>query len=158
YRALTGADRTSGDIGASVAAARRTMIATSAEAFSPVLFLRGSDSVIFDFTGRRVQRPGGKKKGRALAPALPTALDRPFSLVLGDLVDDRAILQKQLQDFMKGNGDVLAEDIPLSTLTQRCVLKYGEEVLESLFQEAHASLSETAIPPLIGAIARFVTP
>jgi hypothetical protein len=59
---------------------------------------------------------------------------------------------------MKENGDVLAEDLPLSTLTQRCVLKYGEEVLESLFQEALASLPETTTPPLVGALARFVTP
>src|SRR5262249_42314675 len=35
YRALTGAERGLGDIGAAVAAARRTLLSTSAEAFSP---------------------------------------------------------------------------------------------------------------------------
>src|SRR5262249_56335094 len=38
YRALTAAERTQGDIGASVAAARRTLLAQSAEAFSPILY------------------------------------------------------------------------------------------------------------------------
>lgn len=48
YRSLTGAERGMGDIGASVAAARRTLLAQSAEAFSPILYLRGSESVIFN--------------------------------------------------------------------------------------------------------------
>src|SRR5262249_59885611 len=43
YRALTGAERGAGDIGASVAAARRTLLAESAEAFSPILCLRAAD-------------------------------------------------------------------------------------------------------------------
>src|SRR5262249_49490663 len=53
YRALTAEDRKEGDIGASVAAARRTLLAESAEAFSPVLYLRGASSVVFDFADRR---------------------------------------------------------------------------------------------------------
>src|SRR5262249_36039125 len=43
YRSLTEAERGKGDVGASVAAARRTLLAQSAEAFSPILYLRGSD-------------------------------------------------------------------------------------------------------------------
>src|SRR5262249_29883653 len=58
YRSLAGAGRAVGDIGTSVAAARRTLLAASAEAFSPVLFLRGAGSVIFDFTDRRVVKRG----------------------------------------------------------------------------------------------------
>jgi CHAT domain len=158
YRSLTGADRSSGDIGASVAAARRTLIAGSAEAFSPILFLRGSDSVIFDFAGRRVSKPGAKKKGKALAPAFQTLLDKPFCMVLGELEDDRAVLQHQLEQFMTENGEALVEGQALSTLTQRCVLKFGQDVLHSLFQDALASLSQAGAPPLVDALARFVTP
>src|SRR5262249_49227599 len=36
YRSLTAANRSRGDIGSSVAAARRTLLAMSAEAFSPI--------------------------------------------------------------------------------------------------------------------------
>jgi hypothetical protein len=54
YGALTGSERGLGDVGAAVSAARRTLLSQSADAFSPVLYLRGSDSAIFDFRSRRV--------------------------------------------------------------------------------------------------------
>jgi CHAT domain len=158
YRSLTGADRSSGDIGASVAAARRTLIAQSAEAFSPILFLRGSDSVIFNFKGRRVSRPSAKKKGPALAPALQTLLDTPFTTVVGDLEDDRAALQRQLEQFMKEQGETDLESMTLSALAQSCELKFGQENLHAIFQDALSSLSQAGAPPLVDALARFVTP
>ncbi len=158
YRSLTGADRGSGDIGASVAAARRTLLATSAEAFSPILFLRGSGSVIFDFQGRRVNRPGAKKRGKTLAPALQAMLDRPFTVVVGDLDDDRAALRKQLDQFMQENGEASLPGLSLHALTQRCTLKYGQEVLHSIFQDSLANTAVAETPPLLSALARFVTP
>jgi hypothetical protein len=157
YRALTGSDRTQGDVGASVAAARRTLLSQSAEAFSPILFLRSADSVIFNFEGRRVARPGGKRRSKSIAPALQSLLERPFTMVLGDLDDDRVALREALTRFMLENGDTAAAGISLAALTQRCLLRFGQEVLHSLFQET-LSTATPAAPPLIDAIARFVTP
>ncbi|WP_437850968.1 CHAT domain-containing protein [Sorangium sp. So ce363] len=158
YRALTGASLSQGDIGASVAAARRTLLSQSAEAFSPVLYLRGSDSVVFNFQGRRVARPGKKSRSKGLAPALQSLLERPFTTVLGDLEDDRAALQRELEQFMQDNGEPATPGMSLSALTQRCVLRFGQEVLHSLFQQALTASPGATAPPLVDALARFVRP
>lgn len=158
YRSLTSAERSQGDIGASVAAARRTLLAQSAEAFSPVLFLRGSDSVIFNFEGRRVAKPGGKKKSKAIAPALQSLLERSFTMVLGDIDDDIRSLHAELTQFMKENGDENVEGLSLSALTQRCTLRFGQDVLHSLFQQALAQSTQLAAPPLVDALSRFIAP
>lgn len=52
YRALTINPGTRGDIGAALTATRRTLLTTSAEAFSPILCLRTTSSVIFKFQGQ----------------------------------------------------------------------------------------------------------
>ena len=158
YRSLTGAERGQGNIGASVAAARRSLLSRSAEAFSPILFLRGSDSVIFNFESRRVAKPGKKSQSRGLAPALQGLLERPFTAVLGDLDDDRAALREELVRFTQENGEPAAEGMSLSALTQRCMLRFGQEVLHSLFQQALMISPDTPLPPLVNALARFVTP
>lgn len=49
YRALVTAERGRGDVARSSSAARRTLLLESAAGFSPVLYLRGNDSVLFDF-------------------------------------------------------------------------------------------------------------
>ena len=148
YRALTGAERGQGDVGAAVAAARRTLLAQSAEAFSPILYLRGAGSVIFNFEGRRVTRPGGKRKSKTLAPALQSLLEKPFTLVLGDAEEDRATLRKGLEEFMQANGDEAAAGLPLGVLTQRCALQFGQEVLHSLFQQALQGAQNPQASPL----------
>jgi CHAT domain len=158
YRSLTGSDRTSGDIGQSIAAARRTLLASSAEAFSPILFLRGSDSIIFDFDGRRIAKPSGKKRGRGLAPALGAILDRPYCLVLGDHDEARDTLLRDLNQFMEDNGDKPDPNASLSAVTQRCLLRFGQEVLHSLFQQALATTQTVDVPPLVDALARMTPP
>jgi hypothetical protein len=158
YRALTGAERTQGDIGSAVAAARRTLLAQSAEAFSPILFLRGADSVIFNFEGRRVSKPAGKRRSRTIAPVLQVLLEKPFTMVLGDLDEDRGALQTELSQFMKENGDEVAEGVSLSALTQRCSLRFGQEVLHSLFQQALMASLQAPTPPLVDAIGRLICP
>jgi CHAT domain len=50
YHALTRGMGTRGDLVRSLAAARRTMLAKSAEGFSPVLYLRAPRSDLFDFS------------------------------------------------------------------------------------------------------------
>lgn len=158
YRSLTKAEQNAGDIAQSMAAARRTLLATSAEAFSPVLFLRGSDSVIFDFEGRKVMKPNGKKRGRGLAPALASILERPYCLVLGDQDEARDTLLRELIQFMEDNGDKSENAASLSALTQRCMLRFGQDVLHSLFQQTLSTTQTTAPPPLIDAFAGIVPP
>ncbi|WP_437672936.1 CHAT domain-containing protein [Sorangium sp. So ce131] len=158
YRSLTGAERGLGDIGASVAAARRTLLAQSAEAFSPILFLRGTGSAIFDFGERRVSRQRARRSSRGLSPALQSLLERPFTMVLGDVEEDRAALKAELLSFMKESGDTAPEALSLSALTQRCALRFGQESLHVLFQQALMTSLEEPVPPLARALARLIAP
>ncbi|HRI68905.1 MAG TPA: CHAT domain-containing protein [Polyangium sp.] len=60
YRALTEVDRPTGDISRAVNEARRSLFAmydSSAQAFSPVIYLRGPNGDIFDF---KLRQSGGK--------------------------------------------------------------------------------------------------
>jgi hypothetical protein len=158
YRALTAADRPEGDVGAAVAAARRTLLAASAEAFSPVLYLRGQSSVIFGFERRRVAQPTAKRGSNKLAPALQSLLESPFTMVLGDLQESHEGLLRELSQFMVENGDTEVAGLPLSALTQRCFLQFGADVLQSIFQQALTATLASPAPPLVAALARFVPP
>lgn len=158
YHSLTGSDRSHGDIGQSVAAARRTLLATSSEAFSPILYLRGSSSVIFDFQNRRVSKPSGKKRSRGMAPALQALLEQPFTMVLGNLDEDCDMVRKELVQFMTENGSAVDEGTPLSALTQLCMLRFGQEVLHSLFQQAMTPNPRESPPPLIESLGRLIPP
>ncbi|WP_437568548.1 CHAT domain-containing protein [Sorangium sp. So ce542] len=158
YRSLTGSQRGLGDIGESVTAARRTLLVQSAEAFSPVLFLRGPGSAIFDFSDRRVSRQRERRSSRGLSPALHSLLEKPFTMVLGDLEEDRAALEAELLSYMKESGDTAPETLSLSALTQRCALKFGQEKLHVLFQQALMTSREVPVPPLARAFAPLVAP
>ena len=158
YRSLTGADQGQGDVGASVGAARRTLLAQGAEAFSPVLFLRGSGSVLFDFTGRRVSRAKARRRSKGLAPALQSVLDRPFTLVLGELDDERGALRQELTTFMQEHEAMSEPGLSLVQLTQRCMMMFGQEILHSLFQQSLASTLSTPVPPLIHALGGVLPP
>jgi len=158
YRSLAGDGRAVGDIGASVAAARRTLLVESAEAFSPVLYLRGAGSVIFDFHDRRIVKQGARRKSKGLPPALQSMLEKPFTWVLGDLGEDQAVLRNEFISFLKENGETGVENFSLSALAQRCTLKYGSEYLLSLFQQTLSAAPGGEASPLIGALARFAGP
>ena len=91
YRTLAGADRSRGDVALSLNEARRAVLGSfggSAEAFSPVLYLRGSSGVLFDFTGRAlgaapatseraVMPPSAPRKPGALAPSIAAEIRKP---------------------------------------------------------------------------------
>lgn len=155
YRSLTAV----GDIGTSMAAARRTLITQSAEAFSPVLFLRGSDTVLFDFSRRKLVKTHHKRKGRVVAPALQTLLDHPpYTMVLGNVDEDRAALRDELLKFLKENNDIVDPAMVLGAMTQRCVMRFGEEVLHSLFQQSIAGSLHDEPPPFIHALGALVPP
>jgi CHAT domain len=158
YRALTGAERASGDIGESISAARRTLLTQSAESFSPVLYLRGSDTVIFNFKGRRVARPTATCGGKRLAPAIQHLLERPFTLVFGDLAEDRAALKSEIEQFLEDQGDSTATGKPLSLAMQHCAMRYGLDVLHSIFQQSILGHGQAALPPFAEAMGRLVPP
>ncbi|MBK8260349.1 MAG: CHAT domain-containing protein [Nannocystis sp.] len=63
YRTLTGSRDGVGDVAASLQATRRTFIERGAEAFSPVLYLRGADPRLLDFKRRRLIAPTQARGG-----------------------------------------------------------------------------------------------
>ncbi|APR88373.1 hypothetical protein A7982_13722 [Minicystis rosea] len=166
YRALAGADRGGGDIARAMNEARRAILATfeaSAEAASPVLYLRGSNGTIFDFKGRKVAplRAGtAAPTTSGIDPALVSVLRAPFSLVLGDRWEgDGAALDSfrdKLQKELAKAADPAPAGLPLSALAQRFALRRGADKLGSEFQKAFRS-GATA-PPLIAALARHIGP
>jgi hypothetical protein len=166
YRALTGAGRAAGDVGASLGGARRTLLLQSAEGFSPVLYLRGADTVLFDFEGRSVGRPSarGVAGASALDPALRSVLARPFSLVLGDAggaageIKGREALRRALGRQLAENGDPAAEGLLLPALIERCALRFGEDALSGVFQDVVLDASGVAIHPALEGLARFAGP
>jgi hypothetical protein len=168
YQVLAGArpqDRNGGDVVASVLAARSSLLGDSAEAFSPVLYLRGSESTIFDFPrSRRVSPPRHVPVAGAaanLAPALRALLQQPFSLVLGDndhRAEDKAALRAQVERFLREDGDTGIRDASLGVLAQRCLLRFGKEKLYELFQEALIDTLSEPCPRLVASLARVLRP
>jgi CHAT domain-containing protein len=169
YQVLAGAgpeNRGAGDVVASLVAARSSLLGDSAEAFSPVLYLRGSESTIFDFPqNRRVSPPGpaSATTGAAagLAPALRALLQQRFSLVLGDndhRADDKAALRAQIERFLSEDGDSRIRDASLDALAERCLLRFGKEKLYELFQEALIDTLGEPCPRLVTALARVLRP
>ncbi len=76
YRSLTSANRSDGDIAVGINDARRAILDTfdgSAEAFSPVLYLRSPATVLFDFKGRKVAPPAPSLAAKILASGVDSA-------------------------------------------------------------------------------------
>jgi hypothetical protein len=171
YRSLTRAAVQRGDVARSLHDARRSILAgyqESAEAFSPVLYLRGHGSTLFDFRRRKVAPPSAPARTTPATPvdpavgALLAMLQQPCSLVLGDhlLVDSWAVAvesfrQKLLRD-LQPTPWATPEALPLSTLSQRYVLQFGARRLKSEFQ----ALFRDTLPalPLVEALARRLSP
>ncbi len=158
YRTLTGAERASGDIGASVAAVRSTLLAESAEAFSLVLYLRAADSVIFNFKNRKVTQPRSKSKSTRLAPALQQVLEKPFTLVLGDEQEDTTLLKKEIEQFLTDQGTSLPMNLPLSALMQQCAMRFGIDVLHSIFQASMMEQMGESVSPFVEVMGQIAPP
>jgi hypothetical protein len=168
YRALAGAGQGKGDIALSLNEARRAMLAAfdgSAEAFSPVVYLRGPDGVLFDFKGRKVAPPEAppppvSRGAKALDPALVRLVRRPFSLLLGDRWEtDRAALDgfcDTLRRELSAASDPAPEGLSMSALAQRFALRRGVDELGEAFQEAFPG--DVTIPPILSALARVLGP
>jgi CHAT domain-containing protein len=168
YQVLAGAgpeNRGAGDVVASLVAARSSLLGDSAEAFSPVLYLRGTEAAIFDFSRNRRLSPArpAPAPGPAadLAPALRALLQQRFSLILGDndhRAEDKAALRAQIERFLREEGDRGLQDASLGVLAQRCLMRSGKDKLYELFQEALIDTLDQPSPRLVTALARVLRP
>lgn len=167
YRALAGGDRGQGDIALAVNEARRAILGAfegSAEAFSPVVYLRGPDGVLFDFKGRKLAPPTpgpvSTPVRNGIDPALAKLLGRPFSLVIGDR-------WKREQASLQGFRDKLHKELakasapappalPMSAVAQRFALHRGADKLGGEFQKAFPG--SVAAPPIVRAFGRVIGP
>ncbi|WP_438000363.1 CHAT domain-containing protein [Sorangium sp. So ce185] len=168
YRALAGASLGKGDVARAVSEARRAILAEfegSAEAFSPVVYLRGPDGVLFDFKGRKVApplvlQPAVSDAARAIEPALARIVSRPFSLLLGDRWKaERAALDRfrdKLRTELARGSEPPPAGLPMSALAQRYALRRGADKLGAEFQRAFRAGAEA--PPVIKALARALGP
>ena len=167
YRSLTGAAVRSGDVVRSLHNARRTVLVDfqeSAEAFSPVLYLRGNDSTLFDFQSRKThslhapapaasrcrgrlrrERAADRDAQALLAPARGSwAAPAPRGLPQGPV--RRA----------QGTPRQILDSLPLSALAQRYALAQGEEAVSTQFQ-ARLRNAATSLP-LLDALAKRLGP
>ena len=169
YRSLTGAVQQRGDVALSLNQARRAVLGSfggSAEAFSPVLYLRGHDPILFDFKSRKILPPPGPSTHSAhatpdvRAPALHRILEAPFTLVLGDRWKDERVMldgfRERLQRALTQKMGSLPANLSMSALTQHYALHFGEEDLDLEFQQSFGDAA--AAHPLIGALARKLVP
>jgi hypothetical protein len=167
YRSLAGTSAHPGDVARSLHDARRTVLADfdeSAEAFSPVLYLRGPDAGLFSFEGRQLRPPRPATASAApdasvkpVADALRALLQQPCSLLLGDhWAHTVEAFRQTLHDELRETSRAVHEALPLSALTQRYALQFGEDALsdrfQTAFQEAEPSL------PLVEAVAKRLGP
>ncbi len=167
YTHLIGARIGGGDVGASMQASRRTLLAGSADGFSPVLYLRGPDAQLFDLEERRLKPPKATRGGSAsgeLPAALRTLLQGPFSLILGEAWDDEATaeirdrLREALLEALKSSEQAEAHT-PLFSLAQRYALAAGRLKLDRLFQKILLAVhSRHDAPAIIDAIAPHLRP
>ncbi|WP_158617809.1 CHAT domain-containing protein [Corallococcus sp. CA049B] len=169
YRTLTGRAALRGDVALALNDARRTVLSTfhdSAEAFSPVLYLRGHDSVLFEFKGRWVSPPKPISPIAGVgpsSPALQRLLERPFTLLLGDQwQDERVVLEGDFRERLckglakEGETSDALHWLPLSALTEQYVLRFGEKHLNTQFQSVFRSVETSS--PLLAALARRLVP
>ncbi len=129
YRSLTRTEASAGNVARSLHDARRTLLAEfeeSAEAFSPVLYLRGRDSLLFDLGGRG-QLPSAPRSPVPTPPRESQARPRQVDLgILISLKEEFRIFQSLLpfeyrpeRDELTGQYDYVF-DLPGSR--HRCVV------------------------------------
>jgi hypothetical protein len=164
YRALAGQGQAQGDIALALNEARRAVLGAfegSAETFSPVVYLRGPEGVLFDFKRRKVAPPAPQPSSASgIDPALRRLLGRPYSLLLGDHWKEepaslRGFHHKLHKELAKTSPTVSAE-LSMSALAQRFAIHRGADKLGAEFQRAFRS--GTAAPPLVRSVARLLCP
>lgn len=165
YKALTGANDALGDVTLALNEARRAVLAaydSSAEALSPVLYLRAPEGKIFDFKGRKVAPPrtaSTPTDSEGIPSGLARIVRTPFSLVLGDRwKDDRVALDKFRDKLQKELAKTVEPPagLSMSALAQWFALYRGSDKLGSEFQKAFRA--ELEPPPVVTAMARLLCP
>jgi len=172
YHALIEKTVHAGDVARSLQAARFSLYTTfeeSAEAFSPVLYLRNRDSLLFDFQTRTPTPP--RSSDAAPSPAAPgpreppvsselqglgDLMKRPFCLVLGDRWNESLTgFRQTLHDNLTGPW-AAPSGLPMSALAQRYVLKSGAKALSPLFQDEFRGAMPSL--PLVESFAAHLPP
>ncbi|HYO53338.1 CHAT domain-containing protein [Archangium sp.] len=166
YKGLTSAAKQQGDVAQSLNVARRMVLSSksssSAAAFSPVLYLRGSNPVLFNFKRRKLSPALPTPKERpSLPPALQWLLGQRFSLVLGDRWrNERPLLaqfRERLQERLREDGqEHLPGGLPISALTQRYALRINKSALEGVFRDTFENIARHS--PLVEALSRWLAP
>jgi CHAT domain-containing protein len=171
YRSLTQGAVQRGDVARSLHDARRTILVNyqgSAEAFSPVLYLRGRESALFDFRRRKVAPPSAPAQVPPLASTDPAVrgllelIQKPCTLVLGDHLQVDAwseaveTFRRKLLSDLQPTPWATSEALPLGSLSQRYMQQFGAKRLNTEFQ----TLFRQALPalPLVEALARRLSP
>lgn len=163
YRSLTRV----GDVTAAMNQARREMLVahdSSAQALSPVLYLRGPDGRIFDFEHRKIETPRAPVAVRDESPAIPAALARivgaPFSLVLGDRWsanhEGLDVFRRKLHNTLLADGHDVASKISISALAQKFYSQFGDECLLAEFRRCFPITMEP--PSILSLVARRLCP
>jgi len=167
YRALAGGDRSKGDIAAGINEARRAILGAyegSAQAFSPILYLRGPDGVLFNLKGRKLEKPApgvaAKTNAPGNSPTLGRLFGKPFSLLVGDLLPDQvaalgALRDKLHKELAKASVPTKST-LPLPVLAQRFALHRGQSKLAAEFQKAFRSAAD--VPPVLKGLGRVIGP
>lgn len=168
YRAIAGSHQSAGDIAVALNEARRAILGAydaSAEALSPVLYLRGPHGQVFHFKGRKITPPQATPRATTTPMGdIPSGLARitraPYSLVLGDRWTDDQMALDAFRDKLQRELAKVAvpppAGLPLSTLTQWFALRRGQDKLGSEFQKIFRSTTEA--PALITALAKSLCP
>lgn len=168
YRVLAGSNE-AGNVAIATNAARRMILSAhenSAEALSPVLYLRGPNGQIFDFNARKPTpalaptHTRGPAQPIAIPPSLTRIIRAPFSLVLGDRWQDereaRLKFRSKLHNELRQASISLPEGLPMGTVAQWFALHRGPAKLGTEFQK---SFQATMTPPaIVSAIARWLGP
>ncbi|MGB1016861.1 MAG: CHAT domain-containing protein, partial [Nannocystaceae bacterium] len=165
-RTLTGRGDAKGDVAASLQATRRTFIERGAEVFSPVLYLRGHSSQLFDFRRRAVIAPAAPRAAIGVGvsdPTLNSLLTGPYSLVLGSRgtgLPGRPELMAGLLKGLKDLGETNAEweGLDLSSLAQHFFLRRGKGRLNRIFQKVFGTVVDMPVLPFFRSIAKSVQP
>jgi hypothetical protein len=165
YATLTGQHERRGDVAFALNDARRQVLDEfnkSAEAFSPVLYLRAASSELFDLRERKLERPSASPPAAVPAavkehPALVNLLKNPFTLLLGDFgTEVFEDLRRRLETVLAGERIAIPQNLPLSTLAQRFAFAMGNAALDEEFQAAVGQRDVEA--PLVQALAERVGP
>ncbi|HEU4728792.1 MAG TPA: CHAT domain-containing protein [Kofleriaceae bacterium] len=163
YSAFTGSGPRRGDAAGALNYARRALFALNnhtAQAVSPVLYLRGNDARLFEFTEEIAPSPqtaDDLAKRKILEKVVGNG--RPFTLILGDgWPHDREAFEGFKNEIRAKfpeprRSELLPPGLPSSAIMERAALEIGHSHLETKFQQVFKPVKP---PGFIEAIAPFV--